>query len=228
MKKHILFYIAFFFALPAHAQWSLGIQVGKTKAWHNNTYYYHSGGDDTSLPTINGVNLTVPLYYKFNKYFQLGIEPGVAQRGTESSPGYFFFDDFILPTNTAFSSRQSLYTTFLQLPVLAMVNAPIAKDKFSFYVKGGLGPSRLVSAERGNNFFSSNGDVLLEEIDLEEGAIYKWDFGLYSGLGLQMKLGKGQVLLGFEQYFGFKAVEYYDYSKSRSYGFSLGYSIGIN
>ena len=230
MKNKSFFFVATFFVLSfsAQAQWSFGIQISKSKAWHKDYFYYsNSGRNNQPLPTVNGVGMTTHLYYKFNKHFQVGVEPGIAQRGTASFAGGQFIDDLILMPSSSFFApvnQYAFYTTFFQMPFMARVQAPIAQSKFSFFIKGGIGPSWLASAERKLITPTGGSSRYTEKVDLKEADTKRWDLGMYSGVGLQLKIKQGQLQVGLDQYLGFNSFYYYfDQSKSRSYGLTLGY-----
>ncbi len=231
MKKSLLLSLVFLACyLPANAQWSLGLQGGYSKAWHNN--YYVTRNDDAPLPKVSGWQMLVPVYRSLNRFIQMGVEPGVVQRGMIANSGsLFFFDQVFDPTSSFFPVYQHrFYTTFVQMPVMIKVNAPLADDQLSFFVKGGIGPSWLMAAEAGMDGGAEFGlaeNGTLEEIDLKENEVGRWDFGMHSGVGLQFMMGPGQMMLSFDQYVGFISHDFFEYSKGRSYGFSLGYFIEL-
>jgi hypothetical protein len=231
MNTRQLFLFAVLCILPyvlSAQKWSLGIQSGISKAWYYNDYSAINSKENTSFAK-NGLNLSVLAWYKLNKYIQIGVEPGMAQRmATPDGNVTIFFDIYpspssFIPTNEA----KVLYTNFLQIPLLAKVSAPLGGDQFSAFVKAGIGPSWMSSAEKQVGKVDGRFNIV-EKVDFENDSFNMWDFGLFSGIGLQMELGPGQAQFGFDQYSGF--VSYfldYKHFKSRSYGFSLGYAVNL-
>lgn len=223
------------FMQTTKAQNQVGIQISGVKSWH--------GSVDNQQQMIDGFNITVPMYKKITPFLYLGIEPGVAQRGSDNV-NYFGFDNFLLmpalinvrifsffdPSNNAVS----FHSNHIQLPFLAKVYAPTQNDQLKFYFKAGPGISWMASAyiEEGNFNFTENdmddANGTIRKIEFQGDHGYnRFDFGFYGGFGIALQTGPGQLHLGTDHYIGLNAVHDYSNSKNKSLGISLSYMVQL-
>lgn len=230
MKKSFMLTLALLaYFLPAEAQLSFGIQASHINSWMGCGGVSCYGLEPVRL---NGFGISVPIYYRFGKHFSLGIEPGTAQRGGYNEMGsYYDLIDFVAIDDRVsyYGSESSLQINHLALPIMAMFSVPIAGDRFGFFLKGGIGPSWMVSAYRegsGGNSFSFR-ETSDPRIDFSEEKDWnRLDIGMYSGAGIDFKTGTGSLRLSADSYLGLRnARSYYFSSKFRSLGVSLGYHL---
>ena len=83
--KLLCLLFTFLFIQESNAQISIGIKGGYSRAWQN---YGDVVVPDDAITHIHGFHANLQGYYAFNKYFQIGIEPGFARRGAACIPGW--------------------------------------------------------------------------------------------------------------------------------------------
>ena len=224
MKKqlHLCFLLLTAFSIAVSAQVTFGVQ---------GTYNYSFNPARTTIneppEKITGFSPSFQLYYRIGPHFRIGTEPGMAMRGgveqdalilirTSTIIDFIVFPaevggsiDFINPPQTIPSKA---YLNFFQLPFLVKVDGPLLDKGLSFYLKTGVGPSWLTSA-----------DMVVEgRAKSTKISGSRWEVGLFNGAGVELDLGPGQATLGMESYLGLMRLRY---GKSRSFGFSLGYVV---
>ena len=230
MKPLLLLSLALLFCyLPANAQISFGIKGSYTKAWFSTD----------QEAKMDGLGTTVSLYKRLNRYLEIGIEPGVVQRGTNQMFGHGNYFPFIIccigpcpliPNMPG--TNNALKANYVQAPLLVRARVPLGTSPLTAFAKLGGGPSYLASG----NYETTNMDDTTFEIKpviaelgfSDEYSFKRWDWGLYGGIGVGLQMGTGQLVLETELYRGLSnTVAYADY-KHRTLSYSLGYMIHLN
>ena len=219
--------------LPANAQLSFGIKGGVNQAWFNE--------QPSDAPKLNGLGTTLMLYKRVNKFLEIGMEPGVVQRGTTQpfNQNYYYpyncfccFGDCLLPINSyPYNSSSGLRATYAQLPIMARSKWPLLNGNMAIFLKAGGGPSWLAAGYYDTQVYDEATFQTVPEnkaLDFsEENSPRRWDFGLYSGAGLGYNLGCGMLTFETEYYHGLRDVTDYVSFKNRSITYSLGYIINL-
>ena len=231
MKKSLFLSLAILaFYLPANAQLSFGIKVSVTKAWHSS--------DPSDAPNMQGLSTTLSLYKKLNKFIEVGLEPGIVQRGTTQTFGpdiytcyLCCFGDCVIPGYSISKSVTGLKASYIQAPLLLQVKLPLANGKLAVFGKTGGGPSWLASGYYDTDVFD---DITFETrpenkaLDFSKNDSPKrWDIGLNSGAGIGYHLGCGMLTIEMEYYHGLRDVVDYTSFKNRSVSYSLGYAVNL-
>lgn len=230
MKTPFLLSFAFLLFLgSAEAQLSFGIKSSQTKAWFTEK--------DEDAGKMAGMGITFQLSKRFGKILEVGIEPGIVQRGTSERFGneYLFmccFGDCLYPDHEIFDYQaNTLKSSYLQMPIMTKAHLPTKKGIFDLYAKLGGGPSWLASGSYYTRTYDEETFAHVPEsknIEFTDNHPFnRWDWGVNAGLGLGIKIGSGMVVFETEYYRGFsKVVNYADF-KNRSQSYSLGYSINL-
>ncbi len=233
MKKSLLLSLAILaFYLPANAQLSFGIKGSITQSWFND--------EPSDAPKMNGLGTTLLLYKRINKHFDIGIEPGMVQRGTEQQfdRGIYnpylcicCFGDCLVPEAYPYGKSNGLRTSYVQAPILARANLPIAKGKIALFGKFGGGLSWLASGYYNTQVYDESSFGVkpeVKELDFsEEDSLKRWDWGLYSGAGFGFNLGCGMLTFEAEFYHGLRDMADYASFRNRSTSYSVGYLISL-
>ena len=235
MKTPFLLSFAFFlFISSAEAQLSFGIKSSSVKA-----SFTHRQDDAAKM---GGMGITFQLSNKFNKFLEIGIEPGFVQRGTterfgEVYPYYCFccFGDCVFPDEgyepIFDSNAEMLKSSYLQMPVMVKLHVPSKKGIVDLYAKVGGGPSWLASGTYytqtyNEETFQYDPESKVIEFNKEH-PFNRWELGVYGGLGLGIKLGSGMVAVEAERYYGLRDVTDYASYRNRTMSYSLGYLINL-
>ncbi len=159
--KHLLITTVLFFPFfTVEAQWSFGIQASKIKSW--------SSGPLDKPPKEDGFGAAISLYYRLGNHFQIGIEPGTAERSYSDLSNFIFIDAVSINPTSSFLPTMSDYgisvnSHWVVLPIMAKVDMPVAENKVHLFLKGGVGPSWLASAYREGGVFRSEVDRSAEK-----------------------------------------------------------------
>ena len=234
-------FLLFFFCLLSFSvagQWSFGIKGSYSRSNQDIPFEYLATDYQytKSSNKVEGYGLAVSLYYHLNKYWQIGVEPGVVKRGSGvySYGAYMLFDcgDFegfsfeeCSPTPI---NETRVYAQYAQVPLLMKFNVALFKNRLSIFLKGGGSVSWLSSAQNQTTNVYLDQPSVFQSVNLkEEGVLNRWDLGVQMGSGINIKAGPGSVLLETTIYQGFK--DFYNYRKSwtRSFEYSLGYQIDL-
>ena len=232
-RIHLTALIAMAFLTAASAQVTFGIHAGQLHSWHSQALTYN--GQNISF--LKGLSVSVSAYKKVNKYLQLGIEPGIAQRGQKNKYPDFFRDNTFFNPSLVLSSVASSFfytgdvyhTTYIQLPCMAKLQAPLGNGKLGFFIKGGAGIAWLATAYHEMGTFGIEGiGGQIDKVDLKANDhINRMDWGLYGSAGLSVAAGAGHLALSFDSYFGMAQTSDWDGGQNRSIGYSLGYLIDL-
>lgn len=233
MKTPVLLSFAFLlFYLPAKTQTSFGIKGSFTNSWMKSD-------KDAKL---GGIATTLTFYKKINKFLELGIEPGMVQRGSMKTPGIeheyanYIFCCFCTaegcyggPGGTA--GLKPMNANYIQAPFMARGNFSMAQGRISLLPKIGAGPSWLASGYYETEVYEDdyfNGVPETQALTFESGDVDKrWDWGFYAGAGIGYKLGFGMITFETEMYRGTNSLNQVESSKIRSWSYALGYSIQL-
>ncbi|MEO1262737.1 MAG: outer membrane beta-barrel protein [Bacteroidota bacterium] len=230
MKTPFILSLAFLmFYLPANSQISFGIKGSYTRAWFS----------PDKEAKMGGLGTTVTLYKRLNKYLEIGTEPGLVQRGASQSYGAFgettmylccFSPSPIFPQ--ILDPLTSLRTSYIQAPLLIRTRFSLGNGPLSAFAKLGGGPSFLAAGHYETNSmddFSFEITPVIRPFDFSQNDnINRWDWGLYGGVGLALRLGAGHINFETELYRGLSKLLENDDDKNRSRSFSLGYMIHLN
>ena len=210
-NKLSLFLLIFGLGLQAQAQLSLGIKGGYTRAWEDY--------GDVALPPnapieINGANVTLMSWYRFNRRLSVGIEPGYVRRGAACIPGFVIWNG-----DTRF------LLDYVEMPVMIRFDIlSLAKQRFQLYSKLGAGASMIVRAQQEVVRFDDPEATTRTPIDLGENSILnRWDTGGYAAVGTSLKLGQNQLLLEGNYYYGLIDASRNLESQNRSFNVNLGF-----
>lgn len=217
------FLLSLFFLLiylPANSQISFGIKASHTKAWFSS--------DDKAK--MDGLGTTVTFYKRLNKFLEIGIEPGLVQKGTSQIYGeYSFIMCCFGPCPLEDEPARKLKATYAQAPFMAQLRLPIKNSPFILTGKLGGGASYLTSGYYETITypdFGFEGREKTKALDFNANDdLNRWDFGFHQSIGLGVAVGHGTIILETEFYQGLKKLTNYDDFKNRSRSFSLGYFI---
>ena len=217
------------FTLPAKAQLSFGIKGSYTNSWHSN---------DSELK-LGGMGASVTFYKRFGKILEIGIEPGVVQRGSNQlyvEPFNYLnfmccFGDCFTPALTPGNKSQNIRMTYLQAPVYLRANIPMANGKLAIIPKIGGGASWLASGYYDTNVMDEETFQIAPEtkpLDFSsDGSLKRLDYGIQGGVGIGYNMGFGQLIFESELYRGFKKLNDYEGPKNRSLSYSLSYMLNL-
>ncbi|MEM9917494.1 MAG: outer membrane beta-barrel protein [Bacteroidota bacterium] len=219
MKRSIYYclLLAFCSVYQLNAQMSLGVKGGYTKAWEDY--------GDVELPEdaeihVEGFNVSLTAFWKFNRYLSVGVEPGFVQRGAACVPGWM----------PIFEGDTKFFLNYVEMPLMAMGHLPLFGDRLELFAKGGYGLSYLASATREETIFNGeNPQVTRTKMELggENSILNRWDQGIYTGLGVACKIGPGQVTLEGNYFHGLKDADKTNTSENRSISWNIGYRINL-
>jgi hypothetical protein len=201
-----------FIAGQLNAQLSIGVKSGYTRAWQN---YGDVIVPSDAVTHVHGFHATALTYWKFNRYFEIGIEPGFIKRGAACVPGW---NQGINP-NPVFPGDSKFLLDYIELPLMIKGNLPLFKGKLAIFGKLGYGNSILVNAIRENETSGERTDMT------KSNQIRRWDHGLYSSFGFGVNFKSSQLFVSSDYYYGLINAEGFTTSKNRSLNFSVGYSI---
>ncbi len=234
MKAPYLLSLAFLFLFfSAEAQLTFGIKGSFIEA--KQVLY------DSKTASIPGLGTTLILYKKVNKFLEIGMEPGIVQRGTGQhlTQGYYYYAPITFcgfgcytssyyPTN---NPTNGLKTTYFQAPLMTRIGLPLAKGKMAIFGKIGGGPSWLANGYYESEVLDENTfEIKPETRELEfteETGINRWEWGFYSGGGIGYNLGCGMLTFETEFYRGMTGMSEYTDLKNRSISYSLGFSVKL-
>lgn len=195
---------------PLHAQLSLGLKGGATRAWQD---YGPVSVPDGAEVHVRGFNIIATAYYDLGKHLSLGIEPGFSERGAACIPGFIIFEG-----DTKF------FLDYIQAPILVNMSLPIIKDRVEVFGKLGYGASYLIGGVREDNPVN-DGPSTRTNIDLGASSILnQWDHGAYGGLGFAYLMGKTQLQVEMSYYHGLRNAERINFSQNRSLSIDFGVS----
>ncbi|MEO1262736.1 MAG: outer membrane beta-barrel protein [Bacteroidota bacterium] len=234
LRIHFSALLVLAFMLTSSAQVTFGIEAGQLHSWHSTALTF----SDQNNSTLKGLSVNVSLYKNLNRFIHLGIEPGIAQRGTRHDYPDFISSSFIVsgttlvtaPTSSFFYAGDVIHSTYVQLPLLARVQVPLGNGNFGFFIKGGAGVSWVASAYEEIGILGAEGiGGAILKIDFKNNDDFRRiDFGIHSGAGLNLKIGLGQLSLGCIGYYGMSQISVGNDRRNRSIGYSLGYHILLN
>lgn len=212
MKSYHFFFLifAFFMSTEAVAQLSVGVKSGYVRAWQDY--------GDVILPEwaqthIHSYQASVLLHYQLNKHLEIGIEPGLVQRGAACEPGF-----------STFNSDTEIHLNYAELPLLMTFKVPFCQDRLEAYAKGGVGTSFILTGYRQVNVFSSNEDPQQTKLNFTGfRAPRRWDIGFHGGMGISCRIGTGKILLESTFYGGMRDFAAPLSSQNRSIFVGLGY-----
>ncbi len=213
MKKiPILFLSLFVISSASYAQFSFGVEGGYTKS---KQHYGELELPEDAETSVHGFNVSGLVYYNLGSYFRFGLEPGIVRRGAACVPGW----------QPEFEGDTKVYTTYFELPLMISGGIPILKKKIELYGKAGYGQSVLVAGHLETIDFSSDAPPIRENLEFGKNEQARgWDHGLYGSLGVGYNLGKHQIFLESDYYFGLRDFDRLNASKNRSTNFlNIGY-----
>ena len=219
-SKCFLVGLVFLFTYQVQAQFSIGIKGGYTNAWAE---YGDIGLPENAKIDVNGFNLSALSYFKINKHFQVGVEPGYTQRGAACFPGW---GGDLAPI---FNADTKFFLHYVELPLMLSGHIPFYKNRFEVSAKVGYGASFLVKAVEEKTTIGSDVPPARTTLDLNDSAsvLNRWDHGLHSSIGLAYNLGINQIFIASDFYRGFNDSERFNRSENRSIDFSIGYLIRL-
>ena len=192
------------------AQLSLGIEGGFSRAWE---YYNVSLPDDAQIH-VNGINAHALAYIPLGKNLSIGVEPGFIQRGAACVPG--FTDPFI--------GDSKFLLDYIEVPVMLRGNLPLFGSAFEAFGKIGYGASWMVSGTLETELIGDEEEPAREPLGER---VRKLDHGAYGSFGIGYKLGRGQLYLESDYYFGVPNVDLRSRSENRSLSMNVGYLIEL-
>jgi hypothetical protein len=195
----------------AHAQISLGVEGGFTRAWE----YYNVPLPEDAEIHVNGFNVHALAYVRLGKNLSVGIEPGFVQRGAACIPG------FIGP----FIGDSKFLLDYIEAPVMLKGNLPLLGGAFEAFGKVGYGASWMVSRILEIQPADIREEPWREE--LLDSRVRKIDHGAYGSLGIGYNLGPGQFYIESDYYFGVPDVDLMNRSENRSLSMNVGYVIEL-
>jgi Outer membrane protein beta-barrel domain len=207
-------------AWNAQAQISIGLQGGLSKAWME---YGDVGLPEDAEIEIRGFNLSGLVYYQFNPYLRLGLEPGYTQRGAACVPGW---DDGPLPI---FRGDSKLFLRYLEMPLMVEGAFPFWKNRMAVFGKVGYGGALLASGyEEVIDFSGDQPKTDRRKLDLsEERRLNRIDHGFYGSAGLRYQCKRQQLFIALDHYRGLKDADKDNKSLNRDLGISLGWMMGL-
>ena len=222
MKTQAIFcalFILVSYSENIHAQVLFGIKGSYTKAWQTERGI-------TQNQKLGSLSTSFSVYSQLNKYLSFGTEPGLAKRGYIGKPNNCCLTscNCTLPSNLKIIFDAS----YIQIPFYAKGYLPLANKSVSIFAKIGFGPSWFAAGteseivELGNTIWFNNEAT----IDFEREQLYRWEWGAYSGIGMDVKAGPGYLNLEIEHYRGLSNISRLQY-KNRSIGHSVGYTISL-
>lgn len=212
--KSLLICLSLATTFSLNAQTSIGIKGGYTIAWE---FYDLPLPDDAEIEVF-GVNFGAMVYQRINPNLQIGLEPGFINRGAACEPGW----------TSNFTGDTSLAINYFELPIMISGHFPFCKGKLELFGKGGYGMGAVLTAFE---LYTPTGNDEPSDIDQihfgDDSNFNRWDHGIYSGAGLGLKLGPGQLIVETDFYYGFRNVDRSFTSKNRSLNFNLGYIVQL-
>ncbi len=211
----ILFFVSCCLFLPLQAQFVFGVKSGATKAWED---YGDVATPDGANIHINGFQLSAMAYYKLSPNFWVGMEPGWVERGAACEPGFIIFNE-----------DTKLFLNYLEVPVLVATQVPIYKRKLYLRAKAGFGAAYIASAFREVRDLNNVEPTTRNHLSFDgEDAMNRWDYGVHGGLALSYAIGKHEVLLDGNYYYGLPDVDAFFTSRNRTLNLSIGYLIHLH
>lgn len=198
---------------PLSAQFSIGLKSGLTRAWED---YGDTDLPDDAVIHVNGYHISGLAYYHFNNRWQLGIEPGFVQRGAACVPGFGIFD-----------RDTRLLLNYVELPLKIAYAQPLIKDRVALSGRFGFGTALITTAYQEVIDLSGNTPPERTRLPADGSAVRQWDHGLHGGLGLGYNLGRNQLFLSGDYYYGLRDVDPSFASQNRNLNFALGYLIRL-
>lgn len=200
-------------SIQSFAQITLGVKTSHVKAWEE---YGEVGLPDDARIHINSVKVAATLYKTLSNVIEVGIEPGLVQRGAACEPGFIIFNE-----------DTKLMLNYLELPVLAKFNLKSKNQKIALFCKIGGSASYALTAYR-EIMETESRPFSRTKLEFGEfGAMQRLDYGVFGGLGISYKLGPGAITLESNFYYGLPNVEPNNRSQNRSLEFGLGYSFTL-
>lgn len=209
----ILFVSLFcFLTISLSAQFSVGLKAGYVDAWANYGNY-----SKKATSNVNGFQVSGLIYYQFNNWLKIGIEPGVVRRG--------YFYDPVLCFDFCEASRSIM--NYIELPVMVQFNVEKEDKPVFLFGKLGFGASRMISGYRVYKSGSSTHEMTDKKYDYNYSLFdfYAFDFGSYAGAGMGVKFLKSRLFVETRYYHSLKLTNanWKQFSKTRSLEYSLGY-----
>jgi Outer membrane protein beta-barrel domain len=208
----LVFVFATTLAFQAKAQFSIGIKGTRNHAWQR--YQKGTYNEATDL-TIWGYGASLTLDRQLSKYFSVGIEPNLIQRGSKCEPGFIF---------SFYYSDVQLVANYVNLPVLLKGHYPIFKNKLCLTAEAGFSGAYFMSGQR--VLIPKDTRLAAEKtpLDMKKEVNYnRLDYGFDGGLGLSVPIKKSFIDLNVQYYYGLKDVVKGFESKNRNLAYQLGY-----
>ncbi len=208
---------------------SAGLNATRFNIQHENK------NDGSSTKYINGLNIEVPVLFKFNK--NIGIQSGI---------GYYNMGSKIYPNFTSYNVidqndpiYQSLLNTnytyrlnYLSAPLTFNVFLPI--NKFSIYARAGMYASYLIQGK-----IKENSSQNQNTFDIKKEDIKQFDFGTVIGIGASRNIGNGYIFLDAKYMIGLNNINnpnsrlFYMYNNTqkinnRDVSINIGYMFRIS
>ncbi len=220
MKKHSLLLTALGLLLSTGliAQTSIGISGSYGKSWQHYGDDFQVSGRDLK---IDGYTVAISMYYHLTPHLAIGVEPGLARRGSACLPGFVWDNPFQIGDAT-------LYASYVQLPAMLRGELNLGQSNFFVFGKLGGGPAYMVKGRRKVTFVDPSQSEELQDIKFdEEENLNRLDLGAYGSVGIGYQLGKSSIQLSSNYYYGLLDVDDQLTSRNRSLQFGLGYHVKL-
>jgi len=220
--KYLILTVVLTVSLSSISQLRLGASSGYTRAWQ-------SYGDvilpDEAITHIHGFNTEVQLYYRWNRFFSLGIEPAFTRRGAACVPGW---NGGINP-NPVFPGDSRFLLDYVEAPLMAQGNFGFFGNRFVVQPALGYGWSVMVNG-REEVVNLETGDVEnTRDMGIGQGTnLNRWDHGLHGALKIGWQFGRHVIFVESAYYFGLKDAEVWNTSRNRALNCNLGYRFSWN
>lgn len=192
-----------------HAQFTVGLKSGFTRAWED---YGDIGLPENAVIHVNGFHLSGLFYYQIGKRFQVGLEPGFVKRGAACEPGF-----------STFEGDSKLLLSYLELPLMLSYRQPLTQNGFSVLSKIGFGAAQITTAYQEVVDLRGDTPPVRTRITDDIRLINRLDYGFYGSLGLAYPVGRSQVFLSADYYYGLRDVDSWFDSQNRSLNLSIGW-----
>ncbi|MEM7163541.1 MAG: outer membrane beta-barrel protein [Bacteroidota bacterium] len=196
------------------AQNYIGVKGGYTNSWES---YGITQVPDEAEIDINTFNASFFWYKNLSEKYQIGIEPGIVQRGANCVPG------FISP----WLGDTRIKITYASLPLNCRRNFVLA-DWLNVYLKAGpefsaaiFAQEQLIELETGE--VTDSRDLSIGRF----GEVKQFNFGLSAGSGIEIPIGKGNMILEGVYYNSISHAVPRAFSLNRNINVTLGYGIRI-
>ena len=207
-------FIFFLFSIHSHAQFSLGLKGGATKAWQN---YGEVELPEDAVTHVWGYNISLMTYYKLGNHIELGMEPGYIKRGAACIPGWNIGSQPVFEGDTKF------LLDYVEIPLFVYGKVPVYKDRIRFMAKAGYGISFMIKAIREEMIIDSDSPPNRFEMATRQSSLLNWiDHGFYFGSGFELKIKNHYVFLESDFYLSPVDTEKFNTSQNRNISFCIG------